>query len=77
MIKILLFAGLKERTGKSSLIYEKPSISVAHLKKELQKVSGLENFTGIMVAVNEDYAHDDVIVNDGDTVALIPPVSGG
>ena len=77
MIKILLFAGLKERTGKSFLIYEETPISVAHLKEELQKVSGLENFTGIMVAVNEAYAHDGFVVNDGDTVALIPPVSGG
>lgn len=77
MIKILLFAGLKERVGKPFLTWEETPMTVAELKEELKKISGLENFSGIMVAVNETYARDEVIVNDGDTVALIPPVSGG
>jgi molybdopterin converting factor small subunit len=36
----------------------------------------------ITLAVNEEYVHDDdedgpVLLSDGDTVALIPPISGG
>jgi len=77
MIKILLFAGLKERVGKSVLTWDKTPITVAMLKEELQKVPGLDHFSSILVAVNEAYARDDVVINDGDTVALIPPVSGG
>jgi molybdopterin converting factor small subunit len=38
--------------------------------------------TTITLAVNEEYVHDDddddpVLLKDGDTVALIPPISGG
>jgi len=77
MIKILLFAGLKDRVGKSFITLENGPVTVSELKKELEKVPGLENLTNVMVAVNETYANGDVVVRAGDTVALIPPVSGG
>ena len=31
----------------------------------------------LVCAVDEDYAPGDRVVQDGDSVALIPPVSGG
>lgn len=31
----------------------------------------------LAVAVNERYCPDDTTLNNGDTIALIPPVSGG
>jgi molybdopterin converting factor small subunit len=31
----------------------------------------------IAVAVNQEYAKADVVLKDGDEVALLPPVSGG
>ena len=30
-----------------------------------------------MIAVNEEYALDEQVINKGDVIALIPPVSGG
>lgn len=30
-----------------------------------------------MVAINEEYANENDIIQTGDTVAMIPPVSGG
>lgn len=30
-----------------------------------------------MVAVNSEYAKDDLTLNENDEIALIPPVSGG
>jgi len=30
-----------------------------------------------MIAVNEEYASSDQVLKEGDTVAIIPPVSGG
>lgn len=77
MIKVLLFAGLKERTGKSQIPWDKAPITVKNLKAELAAVPGLENLSGIAVAVNEAFAPDDTVIQDGDTVAFIPPVSGG
>lgn len=32
---------------------------------------------GLLIAVNESYAEHERALEDGDTVALIPPVSGG
>ena len=31
----------------------------------------------LMIAVNDEYADDDQIIEHGDEVVLIPPVSGG
>jgi len=31
----------------------------------------------VLTAINEEFAIDEDIVKDGDTVAFIPPVSGG
>ena len=33
--------------------------------------------SSIVVAVNEAYCKEDHALSDGDTIALIPPVSGG
>ena len=30
-----------------------------------------------MIAVNEEYGDDETVINEGDDIALIPPVSGG
>jgi molybdopterin converting factor small subunit len=30
-----------------------------------------------MIAINDEYASDSDQINDGDTLVLIPPVSGG
>ena len=35
------------------------------------------NLDNVMVAINEEYAMDQDVIQSGDTVAFIPPVSGG
>lgn len=37
----------------------------------------LKDLNSLMIAVNNTYAEDDVALNEGDEIALIPPVSGG
>ena len=37
----------------------------------------LKKLKSYAVAVNEEYATDDVILKPNDVVAIIPPVSGG
>ncbi len=41
------------------------------------KYPRLSDYKNFSVAVNMEYATDDVILKNGDAVALIPPVSGG
>lgn len=78
MIKVLLFAEMQERAGKSEIMVEEGSISVQELKeKYLQKYDIAHLLSQAMVAVNEEYSEDDTILQSGDVVAFIPPVSGG
>lgn len=41
------------------------------------KFPGLKGLPTLMIAVNAKYASDDVIIQDTDMVALIPPTNGG
>ncbi len=77
MIKILFFARLQEEIGKDSLNIEKAGLTVDQLKQWLEKEHGLQSLDQTMAAVNEDYADGSEVLKEGDTVALIPPVSGG
>lgn len=77
MFTIRYFAGLKEKAGKSEEVIEREKMTV----KELQEwaASTYEGFDekSIRVAINEEYAQSSDIIKSGDTVAFIPPVSGG
>lgn len=44
------------------------------LKREYPSFSNMDSFS---IAVNESYADDELVLEDRDTVAIIPPVSGG
>ncbi|PEZ05491.1 molybdopterin converting factor subunit 1 [Bacillus sp. AFS018417] len=78
MITILLFANLREEIGSDQLlIIEKKEISVHQLKEWLKDSYRLQSLDQVMTAINEEFAIDEDIVKDGDTVAFIPPVSGG
>ncbi|WP_285767976.1 molybdopterin converting factor subunit 1 [Peribacillus sp. SI8-4] len=77
MIKVLLFAQLRDDLGKESISLEGNSWSVAELKKKMTADYQLASLETVMTAVNEEFADDDTILSDGDIVAFIPPVSGG
>ena len=77
MIRVLLFANLQEEAGRSELQIEKESITVAELKDVVAKEYNVPVTEPIMVAINEEYANEDDMIQSGDVVALIPPVSGG
>jgi molybdopterin synthase sulfur carrier subunit len=77
MIKVLLFAQLKDEMGKETISIEGNGLSVAQLKEKIRAEFQLEGLDTVMTAVNEEFAGDEVIVADGDTIAFIPPVSGG
>ncbi|MEC0297126.1 MULTISPECIES: molybdopterin converting factor subunit 1 [Peribacillus] len=77
MINVLLFAQLKDELGKETVLIEGNEMSVAQLKAKMKLDFQLEGLETVMTAVNEEFADDDTILSDGDTVAFIPPVSGG
>ncbi|RLQ93448.1 molybdopterin converting factor subunit 1 [Falsibacillus albus] len=76
-IKVLLFAHLQEEAGQAELIVDLDGSSVQDLLQQLGAVFEFSGLSQAMVAVNEEFADDATILNSGDVVALLPPVSGG
>lgn len=77
MIKVLLFAELQERLGKSALEVPVGDTNVQELKQLLETDYPALRLQKVMTAVNEEFANDEDKITSGDTVAFIPPVSGG
>ncbi len=71
-VVVRLFAGLRERAGWSSREVE--AATVADVWPQLELGNEPE---GLLYAVNREYAGRERELQDGDEVALIPPVSGG
>jgi molybdopterin synthase catalytic subunit len=72
-VRVRLFAGLRERAGWSQRELE-GTATVGDVWPAL----GLgEEPSGLLYAVNKEYADRDRRLADGDEVAVIPPVSGG
>lgn len=77
---VLLFAQLREAIGRDRLTIELPigarvADAIAHLAQQHEAIKRLEG--KLAVAVNERYQGDSARLEDGCTIALIPPVSGG
>jgi MoaE-MoaD fusion protein len=74
-IVVRLFAGLREQAGTKERILKLPKGStVASVWPALALG---EEPPGLLIAVNRSYADRDAPLENGDEVALIPPVSGG
>ena len=79
-LNVRLFALYRERASRSTVSVVIPDeATVADLTDEVRRQlpnlapPGVE----IVVAVNADYADSEVVLQPGDDVCLIPPVSGG
>ncbi|PLR66347.1 MULTISPECIES: molybdopterin converting factor subunit 1 [Bacillaceae] len=78
MITVLFFAGIREEIGLDKLkIVEIENITIHQLKQYLQNKYSLSSLNQVMTAINESFVTDDEIIKDQDTIAFIPPVSGG
>jgi len=77
MVKILFFAGLKEQAGMDSLDVEASGMTVNNMCEKYLADLNMSELSQAMIAINEEYADAETVLQDGDTVALIPPVSGG
>jgi molybdopterin synthase catalytic subunit len=75
MVRVRLFAGLRERAGRRELELELPDD--ACVADALAAVGDLTAGVPVVMAVNRRYASPEVRLAAGDELALIPPVSGG
>lgn len=80
-VTVHLFAGLRDVIGGDIVEeFDEASVTVTVLRERLATAhEKLKPYlSGVAIAVNEDYILDDnAELKDGDTVALIPPISGG
>lgn len=78
-ITVLYFAGLREMAGRASGVEEVPAGTTAGALWETLRarppLSGWSSAAGL--AVNGAWTGPERVLADGDTLALLPPVSGG
>ena len=78
LIEIKCFGVAKEIVDGEILKLNRPNLSVEELRKQLlHDYPEFSAIKGFMVAVNQEYATDDMTIDSSDEVAIIPPVSGG
>ena len=80
-VSVLYFAGLRDAVGLAEETIELPSPvqTVGALCDHLaaRHRAYAEHRPAVRVARNEAFASDDDRLDDGDVIALIPPVAGG
>ncbi len=79
-VRLLFFATLKDVVGARQLDFDLPSGStISDLLTRLEsKYPRFKDYRPVLLtAINEDYVDKNARINDGDEVAIFPPVSGG
>ncbi|HEY1358847.1 MAG TPA: molybdenum cofactor biosynthesis protein MoaE [Thermoleophilaceae bacterium] len=74
-VTVRLYAMLRERAGADEVRLELPD--GARVGDALGELSGLADGLPLVMAVNREYASAETVLDAGDELALIPPVSGG
>lgn len=77
MNKVLFFAHLRDAVGEESIEMDASGKTVAEIKQEIAQKYDIQKLDSVMTAVNEEFAGNDDRIKDGDTIAFVPPVSGG
>ena len=77
MIKVNYFARLRELTGKAAETIEQQTMTVSELLDWAEATYPGFGKDTVHVAVNEEYALKEDVIQSGDICAFIPPVSGG
>jgi molybdopterin converting factor subunit 1 len=77
-VHVLYFGVLRERLGGAEAWVElREGATVGDVLNVYREQIVDFPWDSIAVAVNQEYAKADVVLKDGDEVALLPPVSGG
>ena len=79
-VRLLLFAGLREAVGQKDMLLElDPGASLQQLMTRVEaQFPAVAKYQGrLLVSLNEKRAAMDTLLEEGDEVALLPPMSGG
>ncbi len=78
-VKIFTFGIARDICGGSTLQVELPEhVTAGELKQLLaEQYPRLGRLASFLLAVNEEYAEPDTLIQPDDEIAVIPPVSGG
>ena len=88
-VTVLLFAALKDRLGGESRIqirlerntFDSSLSLLTHLVSTVERLEGIKEFESqLAIAINEEYKTEEdgsIVLNPGDRIALIPPITGG
>ena len=74
-VTVRLFAMLRERAGAREVTLELPD--GARVADAIAALGDVADGVPVVMAVNREYAPEDAVLDAGDELALIPPVSGG
>jgi molybdopterin synthase catalytic subunit/molybdopterin converting factor small subunit len=75
IVRVRLFAGLRERAGRGELELTLPE--GARVRDALEEMADVTAGVPVVMAINREYADEDAVLAADDELALIPPVSGG
>ena len=87
-VTVLLFAALKDRLGESRIqiqleknTFDSSLSLLTHLVSTVERLGGIKEFESqLAIAINEEYKTEEdgsIVLNSGDRIALIPPITGG
>lgn len=78
-ITLLAFGIVKDIFKSSSVEIELPEgATTADLKATIHSLyPAMQQLVTYMVAVNNEYSPEDMVIHEGDEIAIVPPVSGG
>ena len=78
-IRVLFFGMSRDIVGKDDEYLDlDPDCSVEQFRQRLKGLyPGLKEMETYSIAVNEAYAEEGKMISENDTIAIIPPVSGG
>ncbi len=82
MVKVKFFAIIKNLAGKEDAQLEvggpvKLKDLVDMIEKDFPKVGEMLRTKRVLISVNQEIGTDDMLVKDGDEVAILPPFAGG
>jgi molybdopterin converting factor subunit 1 len=78
VVEVHAFGIVKDIFKKKSVQVQIQINTTSHLREVLEsQYPDLKTLSVYKIAVNEEYVSNEMMLNEGDEIAIIPPVSGG